>query len=171
MRRDRAVEAAALFHEAIRILFPLFEESRIQDQPSLAVRAYAEAVAWRKLIDVKLTSDGQAALPADAPDQREVTLPPESVQCDVRTAGRTLEYPDTAADRSHIGVVVLWLRFDETGQVLHHAIVAELGDDAFAHEIDQDSTHWHVVRSPNATAGCRMHGATLVTINFGMGNN
>lgn len=165
--RARAIEADGLFRQALDALRPVLLNAPVTDLPSAAERAAGEATAWRAVIRVKLRSDHGSTLPYDD-DTPTLSDVPADVQCAVRTVRTPIEYPDHAQDRSQVGVVVLRLRFDESGQILNHIILANLGDPSFAHVIDMSSQHWHVVRRPDAAPNCRMSGRTVVVINFMM---
>jgi hypothetical protein len=164
------------FDDAIRTLRPLAEADAAGTEVTISQLAYAEALAWRTVLDAKL-SQQDLSLPewrdASAAEHSgdgftDMQAPSSPIPRCLFTLGRTPlpAYPEQENNAEVVGAVVLRMQTDEVGQVIERAVIAHVGDDAFAHAVEQVVSRWGLTVRQDSPPHCRKAVTLYVPIDF-----
>jgi tetratricopeptide (TPR) repeat protein len=172
MREGEVEEAANAIDTAIRVY-----ERRVSVGPQGAPlnplqNAYAQAMAWRAALIARLRSE-DIEIPApiamnrtyeigEAPDGRPSCLMDFAEQPSIR-------YPDRMAYRSGVGSVIVHIRTDEYGAVIHRQVVAAVGQ-RFVNSVDQIDSDWRMVRRAGSEDNCRLSRSWFASVVFMIGS-
>jgi hypothetical protein len=169
-----AREAYGMLTEAMVALQPLADLDAPNLELTVAQNAYAEVMAWRLAVRVKLRADG-VTVPLDPPEAQgdadgfaelgPIDLAQPRCLYQVNHTPRP-RFPEEALARGQIAGVVLRLRINQAGEIVDNRVVARIGDEAFSEEVERVSSHWSVTRRDDSPANCRMAASLLVPVQF-----
>ena len=153
-----ARSASAAFAESLDLLQPS-AESADQDALTLAQRGYAEALAWDGAVRAKMQSQGEDLPRADrrsADGRCSFRLVPDPAP----------DYPHDALLGSGFGAVVMRVRTDARGAIVHRQVAAAIPTGSFSDAVEAVSGKWRVEVEPGAAPGCRRDGTQYTPILF-----
>jgi tetratricopeptide (TPR) repeat protein len=144
-----------------------------QDAPLNPLQnAYAQAVAWRAALIAKLRSE-EIDIPASIASNRtyEIGASPDSrPPCLMDFVEQpSIRYPDRMAYRNGVGSVVIHIRTDQYGAVIHRQVVAAVGQ-GFVNSIDQIDSNWRMIRRAGSAENCRLSRSWFASVVFMMGD-
>ncbi len=177
---DVASEAYGILVDALNVLATL-PSVNTDGEVSLAMRSYAEALAWRAVLHAKLASDGQR-IPEVRPAQGDgadglnevdagagapAALAP---RCLVRVEPRNASqlYPDDALMDGRLGGVAVLFRINEAGELEDVEALASVGGAEFG-ESAARARAWRVERRTDSPPNCRMAMNVIRSISFQTG--
>jgi len=169
--RNESLTAHSLLNDALLAL----NESRRVESPTgeltIAQRTYAETQAWMNTLEARVSADGYpvpdrsegAQGDADGASELAPLQATARPRCLVRPVARPAPaYPDY----DQIATVVLFVRINSEGQVIHHEIAASAGSSEFADAVERVASRWRMARRSDSAPGCRMESSLLIPVNF-----
>jgi hypothetical protein len=172
MNQDRAWEAYRLARESVEALCAISGQNS-SEGVTFAMRAYAQALAIRGAIWVKLISDDQRPPPemeaqgdTDGYEELAAPMPLHTPACKLHISAPGLSYPVGLMASGGIGAVSLLVRLDGV-QVRETQVLASIGHGAFAEEVEDARVAVRVQDS--SPPNCRMPENLITSIRFSMG--
>ncbi len=134
--------------------------------------AYAQALAWRAALIARLRSE-DIEIPDAISNNRtyEIGASPDGRQsCQMDFAQQpSIRFPDRMAHRAGVGSVIIHVRTDESGAVVHRQVVAAVGQ-GFVDSIDQINSDWRMVRRSGSPDNCRLSRSWFASVVFMIGS-
>ena len=164
---DTYRQAQAALVQAEEALFPLAMQPAADNRLTLAQRDYGLAHAWRTVINARLTSNQQTALP-DPPINLRMRLPGTGPLCPIHViAEPEARYAGGAAQHGEFGAVVARLLINPDGTT-RDAQVAAAVPDRFGASVAAVAPRWRVEKAPEATDDCQMQPVVFYSIMFNL---
>lgn len=157
----------------VQVIDGVAEQALGASDPEAAPRAqslFAQAVAWRGVVNAKLTSE-----------QREIRRPPEPLDwgseigaarhalppCDAGViANPEPRYPPAKVVSGGVGSVVLRMKFSESGHVEESRVEAEVGGASFSESVSAVASQWRLVKRDPAATGCRLARERFLSVTY-----
>src|SRR5262249_13336811 len=145
--------AATALRTATTILRPSATANPPTNALTLAQRDYAQALAWRKLIDRRLELSDRRAFTPPTPQATDDDGPQT---CRMRlTTEPQLNLPAGLDSSFDYGVVVVRMLLNEAGTVRDMRVAAALPQ-SLQGSVESVVTQWRTERAQNAARDCRM---------------
>ncbi len=175
-----ASEAYGMLVEALNVLATL-PSVNTDGEVTLAMRSYAEALAWRAVLHAKLASDGRR-IPEVQPAQGDgadglnevyagaVSAAAQAPRCHIRVEPRIPSqlYPDEALRQGRLGGVAVFFRINAAGELEDVEALASVGGAAFGDSVERAGA-WRVERRADSPPDCRMAMNVIRSISFQLG--
>lgn len=175
LRAETAALARRELRDAIDLLQPLAEIESPDGEMTLAQTTYAEALAWRAVVNAKINSD-HLHVPEEDPEAqgdgaREIDVPVSASQprCLVRfsyAGAYDRLFPRAALEDGALAGVAVRFRINEAGEVTDAETVAIVGREEFARSVNNSTQRWRVARLDESPPGCRMAMTVITSISF-----
>lgn len=173
-----AREASNMLHQALTSIAST-PGLTTEGEPSLALRSYAEALAWRTILRAKVRTDG-GQLPeaqeaqgdgADGMNEVGAIERMEQPRCliSLETRDGVRLYPSEAVRRARLGGVAALFRFNAAGELVEIESLSSVGGDDFGNSVE-NLRAWRASIREDSPANCRREMSVIRSIAFQIGN-